>query len=145
MADVKVVAVAGGFDPLHPGHIAHLKEARKLGTEVVVILNPDADLIRKKGMVFMSYEALKAILEELRCVDLVVRATDGDGTVAETLRHIRPQVFAKGGDRTQENMPENEVDVCREIGCEIVYGVGGEKSYSSSGLVRQAVERMSER
>ena len=53
MADVRVVAVAGGFDPLHPGHISHLREARKLGTRLVVILNPDQDLIRKKGMVFM--------------------------------------------------------------------------------------------
>lgn len=141
MADVRVVAVAGGFDPLHPGHISHLREARKLGTRLVVILNPDQDLIRKKGMVFMLYEARKSILEELRCVDQVIMAIDGDGTVAQTLRELRPHIFAKGGDRVPGNMPANEIAVCQEIGCEVIFGVGGSKEYSSTELIRSAIRR----
>lgn len=132
------VAAAGAFDPLHGGHVAHLRAARRLGDRLVVILNPDSDLLLKKNYCFMPYEERKAILEELRCVDEVIPAIDGDGTVAETLRALRPDIFAKGGDRTPDRMPQSELDVCRELGITIVYGVGGEKVQSSSELVKRA-------
>ena len=136
-----VVAVAGAFDPVHIGHIEHLRQARRLGDRLVVILNPDADLLLKKSFFFMTYAERKVILEEFRCVDEVVPAIDGNGTVAETLRVLRPAIFAKGGDRTHDRMPQNELDVCRELWIKIVYGVGGGKIQSSSELVRAAREK----
>lgn len=134
----KVVAVAGAFDPLHIGHLEHLRAAMDLGEHLVVLLNPDSDLIRKKGFAFMAFAERREILLELRCVDEVREITDGDGTCARTLAWLDPDTFAKGGDRIETNMPQNELDVCREKGIEVVYGVGGGKIQSSSKLVRAA-------
>jgi len=135
------VAVAGGFDPLHIGHLEHIRKAKKLGDWLVVIVNPDADLIRKKGYVFMPLEHRKAILEALREVDEVVVSIDSDGTVAKTLKLIKPDIFAKGGDRTPDNMPQNEIDACQEIGCKIVYGLG-DKLDSSQWIVARALAQL---
>ena len=118
------VTVAGGFDPLHVGHLEHFREAKKLGDRPIVIIGPDEFLIKKKGFVFMPLVDRIEILQELRIVNGVVVAIDKDGTVAKTIRMIKPQIFAKGGDRTADNMPEGELKVCEEIGCKIVFGVG---------------------
>ena len=147
MARAITVCVAGGFDGIHPGHIGHLRDAKALAGKrgrLVVILNPDPDMIRKKGWLFQSYKERKCILEAIRFVDVVVPAIDGDGTVAETLRRLHPTIFAKGGDRVPENMPENEIAVCDEIGCQIIYGVGGSKTHSSSELVKRAANHLEE-
>lgn len=138
---MKVVAVAGGFDPLHEGHIDHLKAARSLGDKLIVILNPDSDLMRKKGYALMTFENRRKVLKAIRYVDEVVEAIDGDGTVAKTLEKIRPNIFAKGGDRVPANMPVNEVDVCKRINCKIVYNVGGTKKSSSSQLVGAVMKK----
>lgn len=130
------VMVAGGFDPLHIGHLAHFQMAKKLGDWLIVSVNPDSDMIRKKGYCFMPLEERREIIKELRCVDEVLTTIDNDGTQAETLKLVKPDIFAKGGDRTPGNMPQNEVDACEEIGCKIVYGVGP-KLTSSSELVRR--------
>lgn len=137
-----LVAVAGGFDPVHLGHILHLREARAIGDRLVVLLNPDSDMTRKKGWAFMPFYERRQILLELRCVDEVVEMEDLDGTCARTLARVKPHIFAKGGDRVQANMPQNELDVCRELGIRIVYGIGGGKIQSSSELVRAAREHM---
>ena len=130
----KIVAVAGGFDPIHIGHIRHLREAKKLGDKLVVMLASDEDMIVKKGKPFMLFSERKEILEAINYVDEVVGRIDKDGTVAETLKRIKPNVFAKGGDRIPENMPQNELDVCKAERIKIVYDVGGEKIQSSSEL-----------
>ena len=137
------VVVSGGFDPLNGrGHITHIQEARKLGDRLVVILSRDDQLVAKgnkpHGTFYPSVKDRIAIIRELRSVDEVVMNIDKDGTCAESLRMVRPQIFAKGGDRGPSNMPENEIAVCKEIGCEIVYGVGRAKDTSSSELVRRA-------
>jgi len=128
------VAIAGGFDPLHIGHIKHIEAASKLGDWLIVIVSTDRDMIRKKGYEFMPFEERIEIVKALKWVDEVVPSIDADGTVAKTLKVIKPDIFAKGGDRTEDNMPENEIQACKEIGCKIVYGVG-EQLQSSSGLV----------
>lgn len=129
------VAVAGGFDPLHIGHLSHIMEAKKLGDWLIVIVNSDQDMIRKKGYCFMPQDERMEIIETLRYVDEVVPVIDRDGTVVETLAMLHPDIFCKGGDRNPDNMPESEVKMCQEIECRIVYNVGDEKIQSSSGLV----------
>jgi D-beta-D-heptose 7-phosphate kinase/D-beta-D-heptose 1-phosphate adenosyltransferase len=131
-----IVAVSGGFDPVHIGHILHFKEAKSLGDHMLVILHSDQWLINKKGFVFMPYEERKAILESIRYVDEVVPAVDDDPSVYKSLEYYKPDVFAKGGDRTEGNLPKCELDICRKHNIKIVYGVGGKKIQSSSELVR---------
>ena len=133
-----VVAVSGGFDPVHIGHIRMFEEARALGDELVVILNNDNWLRKKKGYVFMDQEERKEILEALRAVDRVVPTKHGpdpeDMSVCAELRELKPDIFANGGDRKQDNVPE--VAICAEIGSEMVFNVGhGGKVQSSSWLV----------
>ena len=129
-----MVAVAGGMDPIHVGHIRHIKEAKKLGDKLIVILASDEYMMRKKGRAFMPFNERKEILEAIASVDEVIAPLDKDGTVTETLRFIKPHVFAKGGDRVPGNMPKSELDICNAEGIEIIYNVGGGKIQSSSNL-----------
>lgn len=131
--DVTTIAISGGFDPIHPGHARMIADASVYGN-VVVILNSDEWLIRKKGYTFMPWSQRKEMLMAMRYVHSVIPATDSDGTVCETLRQLRPTYFANGGDRTAKNTPE--LDVCRELGIIPLFGIGGEKVASSSLLVK---------
>ena len=128
---MKVVAVSGGFDPLHKGHIEHLREARKLGDKLVVILNKDQFLLKKKGSVFMPYEDRREILRSLGFVDDVIPCIDEDETVCRTLKQLKPNIFAKGGDRFSDEIPEAKI--CRELGIRIIDNLG-KKLQSSSNL-----------
>ena len=141
----KVVAVSGGFDPIHPGHIEYLKEAAKLGYpgRVVVILNSDRFLKKKKGFVFMKYEDRKKILEAIKYVDRVVKCVDKDQSVCKTLEWLKPDVFAKGGDRTLENTPER--DICIKKNIRMVFGVGGGKTNSSSWILNKFIEHVGDK
>lgn len=137
-----VVALSGGFDPVHVGHIYHLKEAKSLGDRLVVILHSDQWLINKKGFVFMPYNERKAILESIRYVDEVVPTVDDDPSVYTSLEHYKPDVFANGGDRVEGNVPQSELDVCSKLSIKVVYGVGGKKIQSSSELAKRLREKM---
>ncbi len=133
-----VVATGGGFDPLHEGHIRLFKEARQLGDFLVVMLNSDKQLLKKKGATFYPSEnERKEIIESIKYVDKVIMDPGPDVTCEEALRLVRPDVLAKGGDRTQGSMPEIELKVCQELGCKIVYNVGGDKVQSSSWLLKR--------
>ncbi|MDB5204376.1 MAG: symbB [Candidatus Taylorbacteria bacterium] len=138
----KVVAVSGGFDPIHIGHIRMFEEARRLGDKLVVILNNDNWLQKKKGYVFMDEKERKEILLSLRSVDEVVitkhKKNTTDMSVCDALRAVKPDIFANGGDRTKKNIPE--IPVCKEIGSKMVFSVGkGGKVQSSSWLVNKSV------
>ena len=126
------VAVSGGFDPVHVGHVRMIRDAANTGG-VVIILNTDAWLTRKKGYVFMPFEERKEILESIKGVKSVVAAEDDDGTVSITLGKIRPTHFANGGDRGIANTPE--MQVCKKYGIQMLWNVGGKKIQSSSELV----------
>ena len=131
------VAVAGNFHVLHDGHINHFEEARKLGDYLIAIVGSD-DYLRMKGKeVFLSLENRKKQLKAW--VDEVVEVIDSDGTCTETLRQVKPDIFAKGKDRTPDNMPESELKVCEEIGCEIVYGVGDKYLHLDSSRVMKSL------
>ncbi len=132
-----IVAVSGGFDPVHIGHVRLFKEAKKLGDKLIVILNNDNWLKEKKGYVFMSQNERKEIIETFSCVDEVIitdhEENPNDISVCAELERIKPDIFANGGDRKKENVPE--VNLCRKLNIEMVWSVGGEKIRSSSELL----------
>ena len=133
----KVVLVTGGFDPLHSGHIAYFKAARELGDHLVVGVNSDAWLTRKKGRPFMPFEERCAIIKELACVDEVIGFNDDDNTACAAIGYVLGEwklIFANGGDRTNTTTPEYEVwgdhpDV------EFAFGVGGSNKANSSSWI----------
>lgn len=134
----KKIALSGGFDPLHVGHLSMINDASKYGY-VIVILNSDDWLCRKKGYNLMSWDDRKEILMNMKNVHDVVKVDDTDGTVCEALRRIRPHYFGNGGDRTKKNTPEQTV--CTELGIELVWKIGGAaKMRNSSQIVRDAAD-----
>jgi D-beta-D-heptose 7-phosphate kinase/D-beta-D-heptose 1-phosphate adenosyltransferase len=133
-----IVAVSGGFDPVHIGHVRMFNEAKKLGTKLIVILNNDNWLRKKKGQEFMSQKERKEIIESFRSVDEVYvtkhKPNPEDMSVCDALKKIRPDIFANGGDRHSDNVPE--VAICKTINCKMVYNIGkGGKVQSSSWLL----------
>lgn len=139
-----IVSVSGGFDPIHAGHVRLFCEAKKLGDKLVVILNNDNWLKKKKRIIFMPERERKEVIEALRCVDRVVLTSHPrspkDMSVCGELKKIRPDVFANGGDRTYKNIPE--IEVCKKVGCKMVFGVGrGGKIQSSSWLLENYLEK----
>jgi cytidyltransferase-like protein len=139
-----VVAVSGGFDPLHIGHVRMFEEAKKLGDKLVVILNNENWLKKKKGASFMPEKERKEIIEALRCVDEVVLTlhpkNPKDMSICRELKKIKPDIFANGGDRKIDNIPE--VEACQKINCRMVFGVGrGGKIQSSSWLIAKYMKQ----
>lgn len=134
------VAVSGGFDPLHPAHLDHMEEASRLGNWLVVILNTDEFLMRKKGWVALPFLDRARIIHSLPFVDQIVPCIDRDQSVAETIRLIKPNIFAKGGDRDPSKVaiPKPETDACEEVGCRIVYGVDRKVRASSTDFYLEA-------
>jgi len=126
------VCVSGGFDPVHIGHLRMLREAVTFG-KVIVIVNSDDWLMRKKGYIFMPFEERCEILRGFAAVDETVMVNDTDGTVCEALRRVRPTYFANGGDRKIDNTPE--MKLCEELGIELLWNTGGGKIQSSRDLV----------
>ena len=132
----KVVVVTGGFDPLHSGHIAYFKAAKTLGDWLVVGLNSDEWLTRKKGRPFMPLHERMSIIGNLGIVDEVLLYDDSDGSSCEAIRLAKQRhpdahiIFANGGDRTRENIPEMVFD-----DVEFVFGVGGEDKKNSSSWI----------
>lgn len=135
-----VVAVSGGFDPVHIGHVRMFEAAKRLGTKLVVILNNDNWLHTKKGFVFMPQKERAEIIRALRCVDAVVlthhRPNDTDRSVSRALMRVRPDIFANGGDRkAEQDIPEAKV--CKFLGIRMRFNVGGKKVQSSSALTKK--------
>lgn len=141
-----VVAVSGGMDPIHVGHVRLFEAAKKLGTELVVILNNDNWLKKKKGKIFMPEHERKEILEALRPVNRVVLTSHArnpkDMSVCRELRRLKPDIFANGGDRNKENAGDPssslnpEQELCLKLGIQMKFNVGkGGKVQSSSWLL----------
>jgi cytidyltransferase-like protein len=140
-----IVAVSGGFDPIHPGHIQLFREAKALGDKLVVIINNDNWLKAKKGHPFMSQKERKIVIEALRDVDAVMvtehKSSPKDMGVAKELRLLQPDIFANGGDRKKDNTPEGHV--CSELGIKMIFGIGkGGKIQSSSWLLGNYVDKV---
>lgn len=133
-----IVIVSGGFDPVHSGHIKLIKAARALGDMLIVGINSDEWLARKKGRAFMPWNERLAVLNNLKPVDEVYTFDDEDNTACHLLHQVRAHyptdriIFANGGDRTKDNIPEMTVP-----GVEFVFGVGGENKANSSSWILQ--------
>lgn len=134
---MKIIVVSGGFDPIHSGHIAYFKSAKQLGDKLIVALNSDEWLINKKGKFFMPIEERKVIIENLSCVDSVIEFEDDKlGSAINALTKVKSMypedkiVFANGGDRNKENIPEMSVS-----GVEFVFSVGGDNKKNSSSWI----------
>ena len=136
----KIVVVSGGFDPIHSGHIAYFKAASKLGNKLVVALNSDEWLIKKKKKFFMPFEERKIIIENLYMVDKVIDFDDDSlGSCSlglEKIKNMHPDsqiIFCNGGDRNDGNIPEMQVN-----GVTFEFGVGGnDKKNSSSWILKE--------
>lgn len=131
------VALSGGFDPIHKGHVRMILEAAEYG-DVIVILNSDEWLHRKKGFVFMEYDERAEVVLAIKGVIDVVLAKDEDDTVCESLIDVQPTYFANGGDRKDDNVPE--VELCNSMGIKMLWNIGGGKIQSSSELVKRGRE-----
>ena len=137
---MKVVLVTGGFDPLHSGHIEYFKEARTLGDKLVVGINSDKWLTRKKGRPFMPIQERAAIIESLACVDQVIGFDDSDNSACGAIYKVMAThgrctlVFANGGDRTETNSPEYKT-YGEHAHVEFAFGVGGENKKNSSSWI----------
>jgi cytidyltransferase-like protein len=137
---MRIVLVTGGFDPLHSGHIEYFESAKKLGNMLVVGINTDDWLVRKKGQAFLDEYERSRIIESLKVVDKVVCYPDADGSSKNTITGVRAMypdatiIFANGGDRTKENIPEMDL-IDNKL--EFVFGVGGENKVNSSSWILQ--------
>jgi len=146
-----VVAVSGGFDPIHVGHVRLFYEAKALGDELVVILNNDNWFSIKGRHLFMPEEERKEIIEALKPVDRVVLSrhksskkvfdrTSREYGICRELEELKPDIFANGGDRFKNDVPE--VATCKKIGCKMVFNVGhGGKAQSSSWLLEKYLRK----
>jgi D-beta-D-heptose 7-phosphate kinase/D-beta-D-heptose 1-phosphate adenosyltransferase len=135
---MKIVLITGGFDPVHSGHISYIQSAKKLGDQLVVGVNSDAWLTRKKGRPFMPLQERLSVLQNIKGVDWTVQFNDDDGTAKDAIRKVRLNypsnkiIFANGGDRTNDNIPEMDTD---DTNIEFVFGVGGEDKKNSSSWI----------
>lgn len=131
----KIVLITGGFDPLHSGHISYIQEAKKLGDLLIIGVNSDQWLARKKGKCFMPLIERANILRNIKGVNFVIDFNDDDNTAKHAIWMVRqsyPQdkiVFANGGDRTHTNIPEMDVD---DNNLTFAFGIGGFDKMNSS-------------
>ena len=133
----KIVCTSGGFDPVHPGHLSCFFDSKQYGDTLVVVVNGDAWLTKKKGKPFMDLKTRMGILSFVYGIDYIIPfEIENDNTVIQALKKVRPNVFTKGGDRIDEtSIPE--WDTCKELNIEVVSGVGYDKLWSSSDFLKE--------
>tara|TARA_B100000700_G_scaffold330703_1_gene458446 strand:- start:15743 stop:16168 length:426 start_codon:yes stop_codon:yes gene_type:complete len=134
----KKIALSGGFDPVHVGHVRMIQSAADVG-DVVIIANSDDWLQRKKGYIFMPWSERAEILSAFKGVVAVIQGKDDDDSVCESIADLKNTMdidyFGNGGDRKNNNTPE--VALCDQLGIELVWNLGGQKIQSSSELVER--------
>tara|TARA_Y100000996_G_scaffold413088_1_gene400569 strand:- start:1957 stop:2733 length:777 start_codon:yes stop_codon:yes gene_type:complete len=143
---MKISVISGGFDPIHSGHIEYINSAKKLGEKLIVALNSDDWLIKKKGKFFLPFQERKIILESIKNVDEVLSFKDDElGSCIDALKKIKTIyskdeiIFCNGGDRNQKNIPEMNLK-----GISFKFGVGGDNKKNSSSSILKNWEYISE-
>ncbi len=132
----KIVCASGGFDPIHPGHTNYISASKKFGDILVVIVNGDSFLVRKKGNYFLDLRSRCMTVACIKNVDFVIPfECEIDDSVNKALEIVKPSVFTNGGDRNINNIPETET--CKRLGIEIVTRVGLEEVWSSTNLLKR--------
>lgn len=135
----KYYIVSGGFDPIHEGHIAMIKDAASKSDGVILLLNSDAWLCRKKGKNFMEFKTRQVVCENIKGVVDAFGFNDDDGSACDGIRLAREKypsdelIFANGGDRTKSNIPEGPA--CEKYNVKLEFGVGGENKANSSSWI----------
>jgi D-beta-D-heptose 7-phosphate kinase/D-beta-D-heptose 1-phosphate adenosyltransferase len=137
---MKIVLCTGGYDPLHSGHIAYFNAAKKLGDKLIVGVNSDAWLNRKKGRPFLPYNERVEIIRNLKDVYYTLDFNDDDDSSCDAIVKVRQMfpsayiIFANGGDRTRDNIPEMRLN---DPYLEFQFGVGGNNKLNSSSWILQ--------
>lgn len=145
MKKYDIIVVSGGFDPVHKGHVRMFNSAKDMAHKVVVGLNSDTWLVRKKGKVFMNFSERAEILKSFRSVDEVMSFSDEDNSAINLLVRVQTLypdctiAFANGGDRVEGNTPEK--GFCNAYNIDMIWGVGGDKIQSSSDLINAVLEQ----
>ena len=135
-----IILITGGFDPIHKGHLSYIDASKKLGSKLIVGVNSDEWLARKKGRSFMPIDERVAILSALGSVDKVITFNDEDNSGKDAILKVRALypntqiIYANGGDRTKSNIPEMDSD---DSNVSFVFGVGGEDKKNSSSWILQ--------
>tara|TARA_R110002051_G_scaffold275469_1_gene336445 strand:- start:59 stop:502 length:444 start_codon:yes stop_codon:yes gene_type:complete len=146
---MRVIVISGYFNPIHSGHIDYIKEASKLGDKLIVIVNNDIQVNIKGSTPFQNQEERQKIVSNIKGVDSAIISIDEDSTVCETIRaeyhsfdmydyFFTGMSFCNGGDRKEGGVPEDILT--EELGIQMIYNVGGEKTQSSKQLI-QAVSK----
>jgi D-beta-D-heptose 7-phosphate kinase/D-beta-D-heptose 1-phosphate adenosyltransferase len=137
-SNLRIVLITGGFDPIHSGHIAYITAARKHGTYLIVGVNSDEWLVRKKGKAFLPFEERACIVKSIKGVDEVIHFNDDDGSAKDAIKKVRNMypdahiTFANGGDRNGKNIPEMDY---HDNNLSFMFGVGGEDKKNSSSWI----------
>jgi len=140
----KIIVLSGGFDPVHVGHMRMFEDAKKYGADVIVGVNSDEWLTRKKGAPFMNFDERTEILRGVKYIDLVLSFNDDDNSACNLIKKVQEIYkkedvkifFGNGGDRTNKTTPE--IDYCNQENVEMLWGVGGGKIQSSSELIAKS-------
>lgn len=143
--------LSGGFDPCHSGHIAMIRDAcQRMDGGVIICLNSDQWLTRKKGRPFMNFEERKAIMENIKGVVCVLDMDDSDGTACDGIRKARAlfpkeeMFFGNGGDRKAITTPTLEQNLCGKLNIKAVFGIGGDFKQNSSSVILSQWNKMTE-
>lgn len=135
----RIIMMGGAFDPLHLGHLMSFQAAKALGGKLIIVLDGDDWLQQKKGINFMPAEDRLAVIKELRCVDDAFIVSGGDHS--ELILALKPDIYAHGGDKDSlDKLPPREIEACKKVGSQLIFGLGGLKIRSSSEILRRWVD-----